>query len=314
MNTSSILESREVRGLGSNLELLASQVVEGFIVGLHKSPFHGFSVEFAEHRLYNQGESTRNIDWKVYGRSDKLFSKKFEEETNLRCQIVVDASSTMYYPYDEKKNDSIKYQNKFCFAAQSAAVLMNALKKQRDAFGLTLFDNEIRVATGCKSTTTHYRQLLNHLSKYIETPELNKSTDLAQSLHMVAESVHRRSMIVIFTDVIERMDQADQLFSALQHLKHNKHEVILFHVTDKKHELEFDFENRPYVFVDMESGEEVKLMPNQVKEYYTTQINEFMGQLKMRCLQYNIEFVAADIEKGFLPILQTWMVKRQKMV
>jgi uncharacterized protein (DUF58 family) len=314
MISSNVLESREVRGLGSNLELLASQVVEGFIVGLHKSPFHGFSVEFAEHRLYNPGESTRNIDWKVFGRTNKLFTKKYEEETNLRCQIVVDASSTMYYPYDEKKVEANKYQNKFCFAAQSAAVLMNALKMQRDAFGLTLFDNEIRVATGCKSTTTHYRQLLTHLSKRIENPELNKATDLAQSLHMVADSVHKRSMIVIFTDVVERLEQADQLFSALQHLKHNKHEVILFHVTDRKHELDFEFENRPYVFVDMETGEQVKLLPNQVKEYYTTQVAKFMEQLKVRCLQYNIDFVEADIEKGFFPVLQTWMVKRQKMV
>ncbi len=314
MISSNVLESREVRGLGSNLELLAAQVVEGFIVGLHKSPFHGFSVEFAEHRLYNPGESTRNIDWKVYGRTDKLFTKKYEEETNLRCQIVVDASSTMYFPYDDKKPEAHKYENKFCFAAQSAAVLMNALKQQRDAFGLTLFDNEIRVATGCKSTTTHYRQLLTHLSRHIENPELNKSTNLAQSLHQVADSVHKRSLVVIFTDVVERLEQAEEIFSALQHLKHNKHEVILFHVTDKKRELDFEFENRPYVFVDMETSEQVRLMPNQVKEYYTEQVGKYMEQLKMRCLQYNIDFVEADITKGFYPVLQTWAVKRQKMV
>lgn len=309
-----LLESREVRGLGSNLELLAAQVVEGFIVGLHRSPFHGFSVEFAEHRLYNPGESTRNIDWKVYGRTDRLYSKKFEEETNLRCQIVIDCSSTMYYPYDEKKPEAHKYENKFCFAAQSAAVLMNALKKQRDAFGLTLFDSEIRESTGCKSTTTHYRQLLTHLSNKIENPELNKATDVAQSLHLIADAVHKRSMIVIFTDVVERMDQAEALFSALQHLKHNKHEVILFHVTDKKHELDFEFDNRPYVFVDMETGEKVKLLPNQVKEYYTNQVQEFLSQLKMRSLQYGIDFVEADIDRGFHPVLSTWMVKRAKML
>ena len=311
--TSKILENNEVRSLGSNLDLLATQVVEGFIVGLHRSPFHGFSVEFAEHRLYNGGESTRNVDWKVYGRTNKLYTKKYDEETNLRCQIVIDASSTMYYPYDEKKNEAFKYQNKFCFAAQAGAVLMNALKKQRDAFGLTLFDDKIRVATGCKSTTTHYLQLLTHLTQRIENPELNKGTDLAKTLHEVADSVHRRSLIVIFTDVIERMDQSEALFSALQHLKHNKHEVILFHVTDRKHEIDFEFENRPYEFVDMETGEKIKLMPNQVKEYYTSHITDFIAQLKMRCLQYNIDFVEADIEKGFLPVLQTWMVKRQRM-
>jgi uncharacterized protein (DUF58 family) len=307
------LESQEIRALGSNLELLAQQVVEGFIVGMHRSPFHGFSVEFAEHRLYNPGQSTRNIDWKVYGRTEKLFVKRFEEETNLRCQIVVDASSTMYYPWDEKNPGKFKYMNKYCFAAQSAAVLMNALKRQRDAFGLTLFDNEVRVHTGCKSSTMHYRMLLSHLIEGIENPVLNKATDLATSLHHVAEATHRRSLVVIFTDVMERPDQAEAVFSALQHLKHNKHEVILFHVTDKSKELDFDFDNRPYLFVDMENGEEVRLQPNQVKEFYTKQVNAFTDQLKMRCLQYKIDFVEADINKGFIPILQTWMVKRQRM-
>lgn len=299
--------------MGSNLELLARQVVEGFIVGLHRSPFHGFSVEFAEHRLYNKGESTRNIDWKVFARTDKLFVKRFEEETNLRCQLVVDASSTMYYPWDEKNPDKFKYKNKFCFAAQSAAVLMYALKRQRDAFGLTLFDDDIRLSTNCKSTTQHYQQLLANLTQKIENPELNKPTDLARCLHQVAEATHRRSLIIIFTDVMENPTEANRLFSALQHLKHNKHEVILFHVTDKSKELDFEFENRPYIFVDMETGEQVRLQPSQVKEYYTQQVAAFTEQLKLRCLQYKIDFVEADINKGFYPILQTWMVKRSKM-
>ena len=298
--------------MGSNLELLAQQVVEGFIVGMHRSPFHGFSVEFAEHRLYNAGESTRNMDWKVYARTDKLFVKRFEEETNLRCHIVVDASSTMYYPWDEKHADA-KYKNKFCFAAQSAAVLMNALRKQRDAFGLTLFDTEIQVSTGAKSTTTHYRQLLAHLVQHIENPVLNRATNLAQTIHTIAESIHRRSLVVIFTDAMERPDEAEKLFSSLQHLRHNKHEVILFHVTDKSKELDFEFENRPYLFIDMETGEQVKLQPNQVKEFYTEQVAAFTEQLKLRCLQYKIDFVEADINKGFYPILLTWITKRQRM-
>jgi uncharacterized protein (DUF58 family) len=307
------LESQDIRRLGSNLELLAQQVVEGFIVGLHRSPFHGFSVEFAEHRLYNQGESTRDIDWKVFARTDKLFVKKFEEETNLRCQIVVDASSTMYFPWDDKQPDKHKYENKLCFSAQAAAVLMNALKRQRDAFGLTMFDSDIRINTSCKSTTQHYRQLLSHLVDYIENPKLNQSTDLASCLHQVADAVHRRSMIVVFTDVMERAEDADKIFSALQHLRHNKHEVILFHVTDKGKELDFEFENRPYIFIDMENGEQVRLQPNQVKEFYTKQVHSFTENLKMRCLQYKIDFVEADINKGFFPVLQTWITKRKRM-
>ncbi|MDX2134753.1 MAG: DUF58 domain-containing protein [Saprospiraceae bacterium] len=308
-----VLESQEIRALGSNLELLAQQVVEGFIVGLHRSPFHGFSVEFAEHRLYNRGESTRNIDWKVFGRTDKLFTKKYEEETNLRCFLALDASSTMYYPWDEKNPDKYKYQNKFCFAAQSAAVLMNLLKRQRDAFGLTLFDETIRESTRAKSSTVHYRLLLSYLIDRIENPRLNVKTDVAASLHLLADAIPRRSLVVIFTDVIEQIGQAEDLFSALQHLRYNKHEVILFHVTDKTHELDFAFENRPYLFVDMESGEQVRLQPNQIKEFYTEQVHAFMEQLNMRCLQFSIDFVEADINKGFAPILQTWMVKRAKM-
>lgn len=308
-----VLEGQDIRSLGSNLELLAQQVVEGFIVGLHRSPFHGFSVEFAEHRLYNSGESTRNIDWKVYGRTDKLFVKRFEEETNLRCHIVVDASSTMYYPWDEKHPEKYKYQNKLCFAAQSAAVLMNALKRQRDAFGLTLFDQDVQFSSGAKSSTVHYRLLLSKLTEQIENPQLNKSTDLASSLHQVAESIHRRSLVVVFTDVMEQPGKAEDLFAALQHLRYAKHEVILFHVTDKSKELDFEFENRPYIFVDMENGEQVKLQPNQVKEFYTKQVSDFTAQLRMKCLQFKIDFVEADINKGFHQILQTWMVKRAKM-
>ena len=310
---SQILESQDIRALGSNLELLAQQVVEGFIVGMHRSPFHGFSVEFAEHRLYNTGDSTRNIDWKVYARTDKVFVKRFEEETNLRCHLIVDASSTMYFPWDEKLPAKHKYENKFCFAAQSAAVIMNALRKQRDAFGLTLFDDDIQFSSGAKSSTVHYRMLLSQLVDRIENPVLNKSTDLAAILHRVAESTHRRSLVVIFTDVMEHPDKAEEIFSALQHLRYAKHEVILFHVTDKKKELDFEFENRPYLFVDMESGEEVRLQPNQVKEFYTKQVGAFTEQLRMKCLQFKIDFVEADINRGFVPILQTWMTKRAKM-
>ena len=308
-----MLETQDIRALGSNLELLAQQVVEGFIVGMHRSPFHGFSVEFAEHRLYNAGESTRNIDWKVYGRTDKLFVKRFEEETNLRCQIVIDASSTMFYPWDTKDPAKFKYANKFCFAAQSAAVLMNVLRRQRDAFGLTLFDKDVLVNTHAKSSTVHYRLLLSHLTQRIENPELNHATDFAATLHQVAESIHRRSLVVIFTDVMEQPEKAEQIFSALQHLKYAKHEVILFHVTDKAKELDFEFENRPYIFVDMENGEEVRLQPNQIKEFYVKQVQEFTDQLRLKCLQFNIDFVEADINKGFAPILQTWMAKRAKM-
>ena len=304
------IEGNEIRDFG-NLELLARQVVEGFIIGLHKSPFHGFSVEFAEHRLYNPGDSTKNIDWKVYARTDKLFIKRFEEETNLRCQIVIDTSSSMYFPeINPKKNQNI---NKIRFSALAAASLMNLLMRQRDAFGLTLFDKEVVQHTHTKGSNTHYRLLLSYLDQVINTPEQGKTTSTAEALHQIADSIHKRSMVVIFSDMFEDKTNHDQLFSALQHLKHNKHEVVLFHVADHSKEIDFNFDNRPYRFVDMESGEEVRLQPQEIKEVYKQQVSDYLAEIKLKCLQYKIDFVEADIAKNFGSVLQAYLVKRTKM-
>ena len=304
------LDSRAVRDLG-NLELLARQVVEGFIIGLHKSPFHGFSVEFAEHRLYNQGEPTRNIDWKVFARSDRLFTKRFEEETNLRCQIVIDTSSSMFFP--EVTKQSKDYINKARFSALAAASLMNLLQKQRDAFGLSFFDESVHLRTPCKSSTRHYRLMLTYLQEMIDNPSRGSSTSAAQALHRIADSIHKRSLVIVFSDMFETNDQTDELFNALQHLRHAKHEVILFHTVDRSKEIDFDFENRPYEFIDIETGERLKLQPHQVKEQYIEQVRRFMEELKMRCLQYRIDFVEADIHAGFRTILQQYLVKRNRM-
>jgi len=294
-----------------NLELLARQVVEGFIIGLHKSPFHGFSVEFAEHRLYNPGEATRHLDWKVYARTGKMFVKRFEEETNLRCQIVIDASSSMYFP-----NDANAKTNKLRFSILSAAALINLLKRQRDAAGLSIFTDEVLVNTDAKSSTKHHQLLYAQLENLMKEKPLNVKTSAAKCLHQIAETVHKRSMIIIFSDMFDNMDgeSADELFAALQHLKYNKHEVILFHVVDKQKELEFNFENRPYQFIDMETGEKVKLHSNQVKDYYVEKMQAFEKNLKLRCGQYKIDFVEADINLDFRQILLPFLMKRTKMI
>jgi len=304
----SFFDNFDVRQI-ENIELLAQQVVEGFIIGLHKSPFHGFSVEFAEHRLYNPGESTKDIDWKVYARSDKMFTKKFEEETNLRCQIIIDTSSSMYFP----ELDNGKGINKLQFSALAGASIMNLLKKQRDAFGLSVFDNDVRIHTKCRSATSHYRLLLSYLDGLIKDTQIQKTTSTAKALHQLADSIHRRSLVIIFSDMFDSGDDTDDLFAALQHLKYAKHEVLLFHVTDRKHELAFEYENRPYLFVDMESGEEIKLQHNQVKDLYVEKVMQYKNELKMKCLQYKIEFIEADIQDGFVPVLQNYMVKRNRL-
>ncbi len=292
-----------------NLELLARQVVEGFIIGLHKSPFHGFSVEFAEHRLYNPGESIRNIDWKIFARTDRLYSKKFEEETNLRCQIVIDASSSMQYPY-------LTYDqpgwNKMRFSVLAAASLMNLLRKQRDSFGISIFDDQLRLHTPCKSSQTHYSLMLTHLEQLIRQPHLQKTTSAALALHQIADSIHKRSMVIIFSDMLESGAE-EEIFSALQHLKHNKHEVVLFHVLDHDKELDFSFDNRPYMFIDMETDERIKLRPQEVRKAYLEHMNQFYDRLKMKCLQYQIDFVEADHKAGFAPVLQAFLVRRSKM-
>jgi uncharacterized protein (DUF58 family) len=295
----------------ANLDLLARQVVEGFIIGLHKSPYHGFSVEFAEHRHYNPGESTKNIDWKVYGRTDKLYTKKYEEETNLRCQIVIDTSSSMFYPqYDISDDTSI---NKFQFSSLAAAALMNLLKRQRDAFGLSLFNEEVLQHVRPKSSTTQYKLLLSYLDQYIADIPQKKTTSAASALHEIADRIHKRSMVIVFSDLHDSNEKMDELFSAMQHLKFNKHEVVFFHVMDKKSELDFEFENRPYEFIDLESDRRIKLQPNQVKEQYQVLVHDYIEAIKVKCLQFRIDYNFANISDGFHPILRSFLMKRSKM-
>jgi uncharacterized protein (DUF58 family) len=294
--------------LTDNLELIARQVVEGFIIGLHKSPFHGFSVEFAEHRLYNQGDPMRHIDWRVYGRTDKLFVKRFEEETNLRCCLVVDTSSSMQFPKDDKKI------NKLQFSCVAAASLLQLLKRQLDAASLVLFDDKVNFFSDCRSAHSHYRMLMNELQKTLSINTENKVTNAAKTLHLVAEQMHKRSLVVVFSDMMDDADNIEDLFAALQHLRYSKHEVILFHVADGSMELDFEFENRPYEFVDMESGDRVKLQPQQIREQYINKMHQFQEMIENRCHQYQIDRVPVDLSKPVDEVLHAFLVKRNKLM
>jgi uncharacterized protein (DUF58 family) len=298
-----MLDLAKIREYG-NVEFLAKQLVEGFITGLHKSPFHGFSVEFAEHRLYNTGESTRYIDWKVFGKTDRLYVKRYEEETNLRCHILIDTSSSMYYP--EKTN------GKITFSTMAAGAVAYMLQKQRDAVSLLTFSDGIEIQTPIKSTPSHIHKIFMDLETLLQKPKPQKRTTVVETLHEIAEKIHKRSLVVIFSDMFDDIHNSERLFSAMQHLRHNMHEVLLFHVTDKNTEEEFNFEERPYEFVDLETGEKVKAQPSQVKEQYQTAIKEFYLDLKLKCGQYKIDFIEADINQGFDPILSAFLVKRRK--
>ncbi|MEQ6121830.1 DUF58 domain-containing protein [Reichenbachiella sp. MALMAid0571] len=289
----------------SNIELLARQLVEGFITGLHKSPYHGFSVEFAEHRLYNYGESTRHIDWKVFAKTDRLYTKRYEEETNLRCFLVLDNSSSMYYPQPG--------YGKIRFSVLAAAALAFLLQKQRDAVGLYTFSDEIEVQTEVKSTATHVHKLLVELQKIFEGEKRSKKTNVPSVLHQIAKKIHKRSLVIIFSDMFQKTENQNEMFSALQHLKHNRHEVLLFHVNDKNTELDFDFEDRPYKFHDLETGAILKLTPTEIKKSYQTKMQAYYKELKLKCSQLKIDFVDADIHDDFDKILSAYLIKRTKM-
>lgn len=293
----------------TKLEFLAKQVVEGFITGLHKSPFHGFSVEFAEHRLYNTGESTRHIDWKLFARTEKLFVKRYEEETNLRCRILLDTSGSMRYPEPEGDDQ----HGKFTFSVYAAAALTEIMRRQRDAVGLTTFDQGVNFHSRAKSTMAHHKFLFTEMERMMADSEKRAKTSAVDAFHEIAERIHRRSLVMVFSDMFDNSDREEELFSALQHLKFNKHEVILFHVTDRKTELDFDFENRPYTFIDTETGEQVKAHPNEIRETYLAEIRKFRQNLKVKCGQYGIDLVEADIAEGFNPVLLKFLIKRGKM-
>ncbi|MBI1184833.1 DUF58 domain-containing protein [bacterium] len=305
MDSTTAIDYKQLEQFGS-LELLAKQIVEGFIVGLHKSPFHGFSVEFSEHRLYNKGESTKHIDWKLYARTDKLFVKKYEEETNLRCQILLDVSSSMYYPSAEK--------NKMLFSIYAAASLVHLLKKQRDASCLALFADKLENYFPPRSSNTHIQMMYAQLEAQMKRPAQSKTTAAAEAIHQLAEIMHRRSLVVIFSDMMDNEDSSEKLFSALQHLKYNKHEVLLFHTVDKASELDFSFSNEPRRFIDMETGHTIKAYPADVKEQYLNYITQFRKNLVLKCAQYEIDLVEADISNGFAQVLLPFLLRRRKMM
>jgi len=300
--------NQHVRQL-ANLELLARQVVEGFITGLHQSPFHGFSVEFAEHRLYNNGESVKNIDWKLLARTDKLFVKQFEEETNLRCYLLLDTSSSMNFPAEGI--------NKLQFSVYAIASLMYLFKKQRDAFGLCLFSDKMDWMSPARSTSAHLFYLYAQLEKAYNNPRQNTATNIATVLHHLAGEIHQRSMVILFSDMLENSlnpQKMQELFAAIQHLKYKKHEVVIFNVTSKQKELDFNFDNRPHHFVDIETGEEVRVHPNKIRDSYRKSLQQYRHELELKCAQYHIDIVDADIEQDYNGILKEYLIKRNRMI
>ncbi|ADV49224.1 protein of unknown function DUF58 [Cellulophaga algicola DSM 14237] len=298
--------------LFQNLELLANQVVEGFISGIHKSPFHGFSAEFAEHKIYNNGESTKHIDWKLFAKTDKLYTKRYEEETNLRCHMVLDNSASMFYP--KVKNLALDNLNKIGFSVLAIAALMAILKKQRDAVGLSVYSDQYEYYASEKGSERHHQMLLAKLNEISATSAPENRTETYTYLHLIAEKMKRRSLIFLFTDMFQSETEDEKLFDALRHLKYNKHEVVLFHVLDAEHEVDFNFDNTPKRFIDVETGEKIDLYADTVKEGYQRSVNLYKEDLKLKCAQYKIKYIPVDVREDFSKILNTYMTERQKFL
>lgn len=301
---------QQTSGFG-NLQLLANQVVEGFISGIHKSPFRGFSAEFAEHKSFNPGDSTRYIDWKHYAKTDRLYVKTFEEETNLRCHLIIDNSASMHYPM--LKTQTLQNYNKIGFSVLAAASLMNLLKRQRDAVGLSIYSDNYSYYSPEKGSDRHHRMLLQQLENLLENQQ-SSSTDTFTFLHQIAEKIKRRSLVFLFTDMFQAATNPELLFDALKHLKHNKHQVVLFHVIDKTTELEFDFDNTPKRFVDVETGQKIDLFADNIKEIYNHKMQQFFDALKLQCAKYQISYVQSDIHNSLELILSTYLNTRGRFI
>ncbi|MEQ9265758.1 MAG: DUF58 domain-containing protein [Balneolaceae bacterium] len=294
----------------SNLELRAKKIVEGFISGLHRSPYHGFSVEFAEHRPYNPGDDFKHIDWKAYGKKERFYVKQYEEETNLRSYILLDTSSSMLFKHFGE-------WSKLRYATHYAASLMYLMHRQRDACGLIPFSSEVETFIPAKATYSHLRQIYLELEKELireekQNPE-KRVTASAQVIHEVAERLNHRSLVVIITDLFENVEEHDALISALKHLRHRKHEVLLFNVLEKRSERDLAFSDSRVIFEDMETGAEMEVIPAQVREDYSSKVAEYTQKFRMACSEFEIDFEEMDTEGSFDQALLAYLNKRKRL-
>ncbi|MEM6287246.1 MAG: DUF58 domain-containing protein [Bacteroidota bacterium] len=290
-----------------SFELRARTVVEGFITGLHKSPFHGFSVEFAEHRAYNAGDELRHVDWKVYSRSDRLVVKRYEEETNLRHFVVLDTSASMRYAGQAGVT-------KLEYGATLAGALHVLMAKQRDATGLIAFDGSVHTLVPPKSTRGHVRTLLARLDALARVPETaGTETAAAAALHEVADRIPRRALVVVVSDLFETVAEAAETVKALRHLRHAGHEVVVFHVLDAATERRFDLGDKPLRVRDLESGDEMTLQPAQVREGYQAAAEAFLAGVQQTCREAGVDYVPLDTARPYADALRAYLDKRRRL-
>lgn len=294
-----------------SIELRARLIVEGFITGLHKSPYRGFSVEFAEHRPYNPGDALRHVDWKVYAKTDRFFVKQFEEETNLRHHVVLDTSASMHYRHRAGLS-------KLQYAAHLAAALHYLMLRQRDATGLIAFDEKLHTFMPPKATGAYLRVLLARIDALTRAPSRPRDgraarTGAAAALHEVAERLSRRSLVMVLTDLFENVAAHDDLLKALQHLRYRGHEVLVFHILETETERAFRFPDQPLRFRDVETGQEITLQPAQLREHYTEAVKNFSDRFRRKCREFHIDFEELDTGKPYDAALMAYLNKRRKL-
>jgi uncharacterized protein (DUF58 family) len=293
----------------SKLNILANQIVEGFMSGIHKSPFHGYSAEFDEHRLYNKGDSVKFIDWKLYAKTDKLYIKKYEDETNLRCHFILDCSSSMHYP--SVNSFDVEKMSKYTFSSLSVLALINILLKQNDAFGLSLFSDKIDFTISEKSSYNQLQIITRELENQFTSKQENKTTNTQTNLHYIAENLKRRSLVFLFSDMFQNDLRNEEIFEALRYLKYNKHQVVFFHTTDFEKEINFNFSNLPKRFFDLETQQKIDIYPELVKDEYKKSAQKFKKDLLDKCRQYKIKYIDADIKNGFDKVITTYLLEKQ---
>lgn len=293
------------------LELKARQIVEGFMSGLHKSPFYGFSVEFAEHRPYHPGDEVRHIDWKAYGKTERYYVKQYEEETNLRCYLLLDISPSMHFHYHAE-------WSKLRYAVHLAASIAYLMHRQRDGFGYIPFDQELGEMMYARSTRLHLRQLYGRLESLLEQEgrreTAKRRTASADMIHEVAHRLPRRSLVVIFSDLFENVQKHDELLSALKHLRHNKHEVVLFHLLEKRSERDLDLPDGRYLMQDLETGAQVDVLPEQIREQYRQKMEEYTRWFRVTCKEAQIDYEEVDTQSPFDLALLSYLNKRKRLM
>ncbi len=279
-----------------NLSVVARGVVEGFISGLHSSPYKGFSVEFAEHREYTAGDDPRHLDYRMLGRTDRLYVKQYEEETNMRVQILLDSSGSMGYSHQGKLS-------KLEYGSYLTAILAYLMTRQQDSVGLTTFDTQIRLDMPARSSPRHFNEMMNQL----EAVRPGRQTDIAETLHRLANRFKRRQLIVLISDLY---DEPEEVIRALHHFRHRRHEVILFHVFDKA-EIEFPFRD-VIAFNDLETDERIQVDPAYVRDAYLEQIEAFIEDYRRACAEARIDYVITDTSVPYDFMLSRYIAKRQQ--